>query len=100
MDDKNQITADIEFKRACRYVMLKPTGLRVKPTKYEQPMDITPIEMEFFGAIGETSDENSLDAVKVSDAAQNDQAISVSSGFDVEVSLLGSKEVIATLKNV
>jgi hypothetical protein len=99
LDDKSQMTFDVEFKRPCRYIMLKPTGFRSKPTKYEQSMDTTPVEIEFFGAIGETSEENSLDAIKISDSAQND-TLAVNSGFDIEVRLMGSNEVISTMKDV
>lgn len=68
LDEHEQMTFDVEFKRPTRYIMLKPTGFRAKPNKYEQSMDTTPVAVEFFGAIGETSDENSLDAIKVADS--------------------------------
>jgi hypothetical protein len=69
LDEKNQMTFDVEFKRPSRYIMLKPTGFRSKPTKFAQSMDTTPVEIEFFGAIGEATEENGLDAIKVTDSA-------------------------------
>jgi hypothetical protein len=80
--------------------MLKPTGFRKKPFTFTQSVDNTPIEIEFFGAIGMVSEENSIDAVKIIDSSQNDSASSVFSGFDLEVKLMGTGEVISTTKNI
>jgi hypothetical protein len=30
-DDRRSITVDIDYKRPCRYIMVKPTGFRSKP---------------------------------------------------------------------
>lgn len=49
--------------------MLKPTGFRKKPFTFTQSVDNTPIEIEFFGAIGMVSEENSIDAVKIIDSS-------------------------------
>jgi ubiquitin-activating enzyme E1 len=68
-DAQVQISVDIDFKRASRYVMLKPTGFRKKPHNFIQSVDTTPIEIEFFGVSGHASEENSLDAVRINDAA-------------------------------
>lgn len=63
-------------------------------------MDCTPIEIEFFGAIGMSSEEHAIDAVKTIDSSNNDSASSIFSGFDLEVKLMGSNEVISTAKNI
>jgi len=68
-DANIQATVDIDFKRTTRYVMLKPTGFRKKPHTFTQSVDVSPIEIEFFGAIGQTSDEHAIDAVKTIDSS-------------------------------
>jgi hypothetical protein len=30
-DERSSLTVDVDFKRPCRYIMLKPTGFRSKP---------------------------------------------------------------------
>jgi hypothetical protein len=80
--------------------MLKPTGFRKKPHTFTQSVDSTPIEIEFFGAIGITSEEHAIDAVKTIDSSYNDSAPSIFSGFDLEVRLMGSNEIISATKNI
>jgi hypothetical protein len=99
-DAEIRINVDIDFKRSSRYIMLKPTGLRKKPQAFTQAVDITPIEIEFFGAIGTSSDENALDAIRVNDHTQNEASAAIHSGFDVEIRLMGSNEVVSAMKNV
>jgi hypothetical protein len=80
--------------------MLKPTGFRKKPNSYSQSVDTTPLEIEFFGAIGNSSEEHAIDAIKTVDSSFNDSASSIFSGFDLEVRIMGSNEVISTTKNL
>jgi hypothetical protein len=51
-DERPSITIDIDFKRSCRYIMLKPTGFRSKPHHFRQSVNDLPMELEFFGALG------------------------------------------------
>lgn len=34
LDERPSLTVDIDFKKSCRYIMLKPTGFRSKPHHY------------------------------------------------------------------
>lgn len=49
-DDRLSINVDLDFKRPCRYILLKPTGFRTKPHHFRQKADELPMELEFFGA--------------------------------------------------
>jgi hypothetical protein len=51
-DDRPSLTIDIDFKKSCRYIMLKPTGFRSKPNHFRQSVNDLPMELEFFGALG------------------------------------------------
>jgi hypothetical protein len=51
-DEQPSLTVDIDFKRPCRYIMLKPTGFRSKPHHFRQSVNDLPMELEFFGAQG------------------------------------------------
>jgi len=51
-DERPSLTVDIDFKRSCRYIMLKPTGFRSKPHHFRQSVNDLPMELEFFGALG------------------------------------------------
>jgi hypothetical protein len=51
-DEKPSITIEIDFKRECRFIMLKPTGFRVKPHHFRQSPNELPMELEFFGVHG------------------------------------------------
>ena len=49
-DERASITVSLDFKRKCKYIMLKPTGFRTKPHSFRhQSVDELPIELEFFG---------------------------------------------------
>lgn len=52
LDERLSLTVDIDFKRSCRYIMLKPTGFRSKPHHFRQSVNDLPMELEFFGALG------------------------------------------------
>ena len=54
-DEKPSITIDIDFKRPCKYIMLKPTGFRSKPHHFRQSVNDLPMELEFFGVQGSSS---------------------------------------------
>jgi hypothetical protein len=46
---------ELDVKRTCRFVMLKPTGLRTKPRPYKEKfLNESSIEIEFFGVQGTT----------------------------------------------
>lgn len=92
---EDSVTVEISTKRDSRYILLKPTGFR--PT-FDQSMDTTPLEMEFFGVNGTSLDGNNLDAVKMIEPAYHESP--VLSGYELEVAVLGSGEVIHKLNNV
>jgi hypothetical protein len=51
-DERPSLTIDIDFKKSCRYIMLKPTGFRSKPHHFRQSVNDLPMELEFFGVQG------------------------------------------------
>jgi hypothetical protein len=51
-DERPSLTIDIDFKKSCQYIMLKPTGFRSKPHHFRQSVNDLPMELEFFGALG------------------------------------------------
>jgi hypothetical protein len=51
-DERPSITIEIDFKRTCRFIMLKPTGFRSKPHHFRQSVNDLPMELEFFGVLG------------------------------------------------
>jgi hypothetical protein len=51
-DERPTLTIDIDFKHSCKYLMLKPTGFRMKPHHFRQQVNDLPMELEFFGASG------------------------------------------------
>lgn len=42
--------------------MLKPTGFRKKPTQFTQNINNVPMEIEFFGVIGQTFNDSTNSA--------------------------------------
>lgn len=58
-DERPSITIDIDFKKSCRYIMLKPTGFRSKPHHFRQSVNDLPMELEFFGVLGTTQPSDS-----------------------------------------
>jgi hypothetical protein len=46
-------TVEVDVKRSCRFIMLKPTGLRTKPRPYKDThLNQSSMEIEFFGVQG------------------------------------------------
>jgi len=97
-DSAAQITFGIDFQRPARYIMLKPTGFRRKPHKISQNPSYIPMEIQFFGAIGTTQEDNALDCVVVNDTLNNIHQ-DIFSGFDCEIKLLDSETQISVVKN-
>jgi len=48
-DEKASMSVNLDFKRKCKYIMLKPTGFRTKPHLFRQNVNDLPMELEFFG---------------------------------------------------
>ena len=49
------VTVEIDFKRSCKYIMLKPVGFRKKKSQQasgNQNVNNQPMEIEFFGVMG------------------------------------------------
>lgn len=59
-DTDTQVTFDIDFQRPCKYILLKPTGFRKKPTNFTQNINTVPMEIEFFGVSGSSFDDHQL----------------------------------------
>ena len=57
MDVDVQTQIELDFKRSCRYVFLKPTGFRKKPIAFSQAIHSVPMEIEFFGVTGTSWDD-------------------------------------------
>ncbi len=83
------MTFDVDFKRSAKYIMLKPTEFRQKPSAFVQNVDQVPMEIQFFGVSGtvESNDDDIIETVQVNDTAQN-LGYAIASGFDLEVKLL------------
>ena len=56
------------------------------------------MEIQFFGAVGQTQETFALDCVEINDTAYN-MTENVSSGYDCEIKLLDSQKEIASVKN-
>jgi hypothetical protein len=53
LGDKTAVTVDLDYKRACRYIYLKPTGLRQNVAK---EFGNYPMEIKYFGVSGVVQD--------------------------------------------
>lgn len=58
-DERATITVDVDFKKTCKYIMLKPTGFRSKPHHFRQNFGDLPMELEFFGVSGNVVSQES-----------------------------------------
>ena len=52
LDADPQVQFEPDCQRLSKYVMLKPTGFRKKPVLINQKINVVPLEIEFFGAVG------------------------------------------------
>lgn len=87
-DHSTQLTLSIEQSRPAKYVMLLPTGFRKFPDKLCQNPNFVPMEIQFFGAIGQTiSDSNPLECMEIIDRQMNMQQ-EIGAEFSCEVRLL------------
>ena len=57
MDTDIQTQVELDFKKPCRYIFLKPTGFRKKPIVFSQAIHSVPMEIEFFGVTGMSWDD-------------------------------------------
>lgn len=57
-DTETEITVDVDFKRSCKYIMLKPISFRKKPYQFTQNINSVPMEIEFFGVSGTSYEDN------------------------------------------
>lgn len=101
-DERLSITVDIDFKKSCRFIMLKPTGFRTKPHHFRQSVNDLPMELEFFGAVG-TSRPRDPDSEY---CGQGDTRVSagagvplMKSGHSLVIHDLTSGEELLTLEN-
>ena len=78
--------------------MLLPTHFRKKPVKLSQNPDCVPMEIQFFGAVGQTQEAFALDCVEINDTAYN-MTEHVMSGYDCEIKLLDSNKEITSVQN-
>lgn len=95
------MTIELDEKRSCRFIMLKPTGLRQQKRPYKpQQVDTNPMELEFFGAQGtSTPYDLAADYFEFSDnttlnAQDSLAAKMMQSGFKLVISDLSGKEII------
>jgi hypothetical protein len=97
-DSDNHVTVEPDFRRLCKYIFLKPTGFRKKPTAFTQKVSVAPLEIEFFGVTGSTVDPADLHSGQ-REAPQS--AFSLDSHWGVQLSLLAEQDkVLKTIKSV
>ena len=52
-ENETSLTLDIDFRRPCKYIMLKPVGFRKKNTQsHHSNVNSIPMEIEFFAVSG------------------------------------------------
>jgi hypothetical protein len=91
-DERPSLTIDIDFKKPCRYLMLKPTGFRSKPHHFRQSVNDLPMELEFFGVMGNSQPfDSSTDFCGPSDLAK-------ASGQGAKPLLSGHTLIVCDLK--
>jgi len=56
-DSSESLTIDLSHIRPCRYILLKPTNMRVTPQDYSAKFKTSPLEIKFFGASGVIVDD-------------------------------------------
>lgn len=98
MGKETEVTFDVDFRRPAKYILLKPTGFRKEPVTIMQNIESTPMELQFFGAIGSTSQSNGLNCVIVNDPALN-TSTSIHSALDCQVKLIGDGTSSTIVKN-
>ena len=79
-----------DCQRLCKYLFLKPTAFRKKPTLYSQKFSLAPLEIEFFGATGTSMED--CDINSGASVAERAQAVTT---YDLQVLTEGR-----VLKNV
>jgi len=102
-DEGPSITIDIDFKKSCRYIMLKPTGFRSKPHHFRQSVNDLPMELEFFGVLGSSQPyDSSVDFCGSSDlvtsSKQNERPIL--SGHEIVINDLETDEELLRLDSL
>jgi hypothetical protein len=102
-DERPSITIDIDFKKSCRYIMLKPTGFRSKPHHFRQSVNDLPMELEFFGVLG-TSQPNDLSSDFCGAAglvaSPRQDPLSTPSGHTIAISDLETGEELMRLEGL
>lgn len=102
-DERPSLTIDIDFKRTCRYIMLKPTGFRSKPHLFRLSVNDLPMELEFFGALGSSQPfDSSADFCGPSDLAvsSKESETAINSGHAILIHDLEHDEEILRINNV
>jgi hypothetical protein len=102
-DERPSLTLDIDFKRPCRYIMLKPTGFRSKPHHFRQSVNDLPMELEFFGALGSSQPvDSSADFCGPSDLGPTTRPGErpISSGHAIAIHDLDTDEELLRLSDV
>eukprot|EP00347_Sterkiella_histriomuscorum_P017580 403348792 len=100
-ESETSVSVDIDFQRSCKYIMLKPTGFRKKPTQFSQNINNVPMELEFFGVSGNSSEDANINLGSSSNniiAAQGPQQIF--SNYELDLRVLESKQQLKLLSNI
>lgn len=101
MDNDPSITVDIDFQRSCRYIMLKPTGIRKKPTHFTQNINNVPMEIEFFGVTGTSFEDCSLSQGTENETIVQDMnLINALSYFEMEIRILNDTQIIKKIPSI
>jgi hypothetical protein len=61
-ENELSLTFEPDCQRSYKYIFLKPTGFRKKPTSFNQNMSLAPLEIEFFGIVGSTLENSEVSA--------------------------------------
>lgn len=79
--------------------MIKPTGFRTKPHAFNQSFNTMPVEIVFFGAIGQTTTEP--DQVLVNDPSQNmGGSRNILTDYEVEIKVLNNDNTLQRIDNI
>ena len=61
MGANTSITVELDHKRPCNYILLRPTNFRKEPKPYSQ-FNSYPLEIQYFGVTGQTLDFSTIDS--------------------------------------
>lgn len=96
-DENTELTIDVDFSKQCKYIMLKPTSFRKKPTAFTQNLNSVPMEIEFFGVTGTSQAVDNIFEMK--DRYSN-QFNNLLSAHEIEIKITEQEKVLRGIKDI